>query len=443
MKRSLVYTLIFFSVLSLFSCKKETSFENSGAKAAGSLQSDITDECLPKTVIGTYIAGKALNDSNYIQVDVNVTNPGSYTITTDTTNGYSFNSTGTFSASGTNTITLKAKGTPLTAGTNLFVISFDSSFCLIQVAVLPASAGGPATFTLQGSPTICMNSIVSGTYVKAVALNSGNKVDIQLNVTAIGTYSISTTSTNGMTFSGSGTLAATGTQTISLAGSGTPVNSGPTTITVTAGGGSCSFIVNVSAAPPTGDYFPLTQNSYWTYSNNITADTIMKKSTTQVTIAGNSYRVFEVYFNTVLDDTSHFRKAGNDYYQRLVVDTFTSIYLDDYQFNEILFLKENAPVGTTWQSPIFSGKDSGNTVSIQYTFTIEAVNISLNVNGVNYNNVIKVAGKSQLNYGTGFVDDIGIESYYAQGIGLIRFRLYDPAFPSNQYIENLRYYQVL
>jgi hypothetical protein len=99
---------------------------------------------------------------------------------------------------------------------------------------------------------------VSGDYKKAIALTSSNKVDIQVNVTAIGSYSISTAATNGMTFSASGAFTNTGVQTVSLRGSGTPVNEGSIVISVTVGSSTCSFTVavtNSTTNPPTGTYF--------------------------------------------------------------------------------------------------------------------------------------------------------------------------------------------
>ena len=94
-----------------FSCSKEYSQEEgSGDKSSGSLVSETTGECLPKTVNGAYIAGTDLGASNYIEVDVDVTTEGSYTITTDTVNGYYFSGSGEFTNSGVNTVKLFGKG---------------------------------------------------------------------------------------------------------------------------------------------------------------------------------------------------------------------------------------------------------------------------------------------------------------------------------------------
>jgi hypothetical protein len=103
-----------------------------------------------------------------------------------------------------------------------------------------------------------MDASVSGDYTKGVVLNSTNKVTVKVNVTTIGSYSISTTATNGMTFSASGAFSTTGVQTVTLTGFGTPVNSGAISIPLTVGSTTCSFPVTVNATatnpPPAGTY---------------------------------------------------------------------------------------------------------------------------------------------------------------------------------------------
>ena len=258
MRRNLSFALVLL-LIGIFSCKKEESLENSKTgTSSGSLQADATNECLPKTVQGAYVAGLALGSTNFIEVDIDVDLIGSYFITTDTINGYYFSGSGNFSATGINTVKLSGKGKPLAQGGDFFTVDFDSTSCNVAVTVLPATAGAPAVFTLQTSGTNCMDASVSGDYTKGVVLNSTNKVTVKVNVTTIGSYSISTTATNGMTFSASGAFSTTGVQTVTLTGSGTPVNSGAISIPLTVGSTTCSFPVTVNATatnpPPAGTY---------------------------------------------------------------------------------------------------------------------------------------------------------------------------------------------
>jgi hypothetical protein len=100
------------------------------------MQSALTGDCLPKTVTGIYkVAVPLVADSNTISVAVNVSTTGTYLVTTDTVNGFFFNATGRFTSPGTNTVKLRSNGTPFAAGVNNFRISFDSTFCDVQVTV--------------------------------------------------------------------------------------------------------------------------------------------------------------------------------------------------------------------------------------------------------------------------------------------------------------------
>lgn len=245
MKKQLLYWLaIAFIVVA--GCQKETSFELGNSPGEGTLQSDVTGDCLPKTISGTYEAGTPLVPTNStITVSVNVTKTGTYTILTDTVNGYYFKGTGTFTTLGPTNITLQGNGTPFAVGVNNFVVSFGASICDIQVTVLPSGAG-PAVLTLNGAPGSCTTPTINGSYILNTALNASNTVILNVNVTTAGSYNITTTAVNGMTFAGTGTLA-TGAQTITLTGTGTPTVAGNNTIPLTVGGSTCSFVINVTS----------------------------------------------------------------------------------------------------------------------------------------------------------------------------------------------------
>jgi uncharacterized protein (TIGR02145 family) len=92
---------------------------------------------------------------------------------------------------------------------------------------------------------------VAGTYKAGTALTAANLITLNMNVTTVSAWTITTAATNGMTFAGSGTFAATGAQTIVLTGTGMPLTSGTTVIPITYAGTSCGASITVASNAPT------------------------------------------------------------------------------------------------------------------------------------------------------------------------------------------------
>jgi hypothetical protein len=129
----------------LFSCKKEYSNETPYQKATGSLY-DSTGNCIYDRVAGTFYAGITPDpDTNYIEIKVNVTSIGAYTISTDLQNGLQFANTGVFTKTGINTILLKPVGKPIHDSITTFTASFDSSFCTISIDFKDTVNSNPVT----------------------------------------------------------------------------------------------------------------------------------------------------------------------------------------------------------------------------------------------------------------------------------------------------------
>lgn len=68
--------------------------------------------CSTLVVNGKYLKGTALTSGNTITVSVNVSNTGSYNISTPVTQGISFVANGTFTSTGVQPVTLSGSGTP-------------------------------------------------------------------------------------------------------------------------------------------------------------------------------------------------------------------------------------------------------------------------------------------------------------------------------------------
>jgi hypothetical protein len=432
--------------MALTGCQQEVVTPND-LPSVGSLKDDVTGNCLPKTINGTYKAGTALvAATNTINVQLNVTRTGDYTIYTDTINGYHFRTTGMFSSTGSNTITLRGNGTPLTAGTNNFTVHYDTAACTIPITVLPSGVTGTAsTGTLGGAGGTCTPATVNGTYTAGTALTTVNTVSVQVNVTTPGTYTIKTDSLNGFHFADSGSFTATGVQSVLLKGSGTPVAAGSNTFTVTYGTGSCTFPVTVNAAAViNNDYLPLTINNSWIYEpESLPAgsdSSIVKVSALTYSAIGNTYRVllgvgFDASTGQLNYDSSYIRKSGGDYYQ---YDDYGSNFgFNDPSFAEIIFLKENVPQGTSWYSPVFSGMINIMPFTMRVKYTIEQKDVPVTVTStagtVNYINVIVVEShEEKLVGGVWVINGSPLDlakDYYARGIGWIKSELLNTGQP--------------
>src|SRR6185436_2565147 len=95
------FTLLLFVVVSMMNagCQKELP-DDSVAK--GTLK-DASGVCFTGIVHGTFYNGIAPgSDTAYVEVKVNVTTPGHYTIFTNEQNGFSFMGSGVFGNTGIN-----------------------------------------------------------------------------------------------------------------------------------------------------------------------------------------------------------------------------------------------------------------------------------------------------------------------------------------------------
>lgn len=246
-----VLVVVMLAAILFTSCQKELDFEN--IDAVGTLKSDTAFNCLPSTVYGEYITDSTLNSANYIEVQVNIAATGNYLIKSDTVNGYSFSGTGNLGTAGFNTIKLYGYGKPVLPGLNQFIIHFDTSICVIDVNV--EVPGGAAAFALAGAGGTCTGTVLTGTYMEAFPTSASNTATVAVDVTTIGNYVISTTSVNGVTFTGTGSFNTLGAQTVSLTASGTPTVAGPFNYAVSGGGGSgCAFSVTFDATAPTATF---------------------------------------------------------------------------------------------------------------------------------------------------------------------------------------------
>jgi hypothetical protein len=233
-------TAFFATIFLLTACVKNT---DPSGESAGTLQSVISGKCTPATVHGLFKVDSVLNDENYVDVLVDVNTGGSFTIKSDSVNGYSFKKSGTIT-SGTNTVRLYASGKPRVTGVDYFTISYGSTICNFSVTVFGGGGGfGTALYTLGGSPGNCSVSTITGNYVTGLPMTANNKVEMTVNVNTPGTYIIRGATINGVRFDTSATFINPGIQNIFLKGIGTPLAAGTFTYPVTNGATNCDFSI--------------------------------------------------------------------------------------------------------------------------------------------------------------------------------------------------------
>jgi hypothetical protein len=71
----------------LTSCQKGIHWD---LASEGALLKDATGNCMPITVTGNFVEHKLINDSDFLTVNVDVTSEGTYSITSESVNGYMF-----------------------------------------------------------------------------------------------------------------------------------------------------------------------------------------------------------------------------------------------------------------------------------------------------------------------------------------------------------------
>ncbi|MCW3090113.1 MAG: hypothetical protein JWP81_1182 [Ferruginibacter sp.] len=135
--KTICHSFIFFVFLIfiLTGCQKEYSFDDvaPGTSSGSAVISfvDSSGNCSAPVIVGTFQAGNALDGSNKITIQVNVTDTGSYALSSNSLNGIQFSASGGFTLKGTQTIILTGTGTPVAGGS--FNYTFGNSRCGFSV----------------------------------------------------------------------------------------------------------------------------------------------------------------------------------------------------------------------------------------------------------------------------------------------------------------------
>jgi hypothetical protein len=133
----LIRFVLVTTICLIFSCVKEYSNQNGNSSpfAQGTLK-DTSGDCLHDSAIGTFYADSIPNaDTNFVELEMNITQPGTYNISTDMQNGLRFSDSGYVYNKGDTIIHLKPVGMPLTQQATFFAINFNNDVCYLYVHV--------------------------------------------------------------------------------------------------------------------------------------------------------------------------------------------------------------------------------------------------------------------------------------------------------------------
>lgn len=255
-----VLSVILLTGIIFSACQKE--YDIIDGTATGTLKEDASGDCMPVVINGIYTANVNVGAANFVDLQVNIDNIGTYDISTDTVNSYFFHAAGSVAITGLNTIRLQASGKPIISGTDIFRVKFSGTACELNVSVAaggPGGGGGSAVFTLRAATTgaACTGAVQSGAYNQGLATSSSNTVTVFADVTTAGNYTATTTTVNGVSFSGSGTLVVGTNQPIVLtANGGTPTAANTFNYPVTAATSTCNFNVVYGATLPQATITP-------------------------------------------------------------------------------------------------------------------------------------------------------------------------------------------
>jgi hypothetical protein len=201
--------------------------------------------CNSITVHGTYVQGSNMESSNYLSIDINVRKAGTFSIHGTTGNGYYFTLTKSMLEVGPTTIYIPAQGKPVHIGIDHLTLS---GIPLADMSCAPSITVERPTATYAID---CRRITVLGSYQVGKPLTAANKLFMYVTVTeaapTAGSYTITSDTHDGLSFSISGHFTAPGTYALEIPARGTVTSSKIKHFTLTTnsrdGEATCHFTV--------------------------------------------------------------------------------------------------------------------------------------------------------------------------------------------------------
>lgn len=175
-------------VRSLFDGKFKTTLSSTpvqGPVSSGVLGDD-QGNCTPATIEGNYKQGTPMNPDNLAQVQVTISEAGSYHIFTDAVNGITFSASGVFTTTGPQNVTLEASGTPAFSGDQQFIVHYGNNQCAFTINFLPGAAPSGDYYPTTVNTNWTFSDFTGSQYFKVV---SGAKTVSGTPFSIIGNFS--------------------------------------------------------------------------------------------------------------------------------------------------------------------------------------------------------------------------------------------------------------
>lgn len=193
---------------------------------------------------------------------------------------------------------------------------------------------------------------------------------------------------------------------------------------------------------PVDKYMTFSAGSQWNFekianpssASPVTTSYSIKSSSRDTTINAKQYHVFD---NINGGPNEYFYNSGNDYY---TYRTLPSDFGNEYV--EIIYLKDNATVGTQW-SQTYPITYLGVALQVTLTNKIEERSTTKTINGKEYTDVIKVSTNitaTGIPFPFTLTDEIN--NYYAPKYGAIKeetkINLNVTGFPASNFEEEIK-----
>ena len=200
-------------------------------------------DCSAIKVNGNYVEQESVDSENSLTIELFVVKTGTYTISARSDNGYNFYISGVALDNGTLIIQVPCQGKPEAVGIDKLTVEGINLVdgCEPEVEVVSAVAD----YSLN-----CNSIVVNGNYLKGKVLDGSHTITVNVSVSKIGSYEISTPLTSGISFVAKGVFPTTGTHQIILLGSGKPTVNADFPVTVhsntTDGNTTCSALIPIT-----------------------------------------------------------------------------------------------------------------------------------------------------------------------------------------------------